>query len=370
MTDQDYMQLAVELAEKGRGFTSPNPCVGAVVVHDNRVVGRGWHQGPGLPHAEVNAIEDAGPHASGATIYVTLEPCNHFGKTPPCTHLILSAGITRVVVGCEDPNPFVAGGGTKWLRQNGIDVQTGVMEQACRDLIEAFSWYVRHDRHPFVILKTAATLDGRIATRSGDSKWVTGESARRYGHQIRHEVDGILVGSGTVHADDPSLTARRSGLVSRDPVRIILDTNLGVDINARVMGSGGSGEGSHAVFFAGPGADEKKIAGLENRGARVIQVPLKNGRLDLARVMIRLGEIGIQSLLIEGGGQVAYSALHDGIVNKVMAFLAPRILGGDDGVPVCRGEGPLLMKDAFSLDRVQVRQFEQGDVLIQGYLKR
>lgn len=210
MNDHDYMQLALELAEKGRGWTSPNPMVGAVVVRDGKIVGRGYHQRVGGPHAEVNAIDDAGDRARGATIYVTLEPCNHFGRTPPCTHKIIAAGIRRVVVAMKDPNPDVQGGGNAYLKSHGIEVITGIGETAARTLNEGFVTWVTTGK-PFVIVKCAATMDGRIATRTGDSRWVTGPAARAWVHRLRHAVDGIMVGVETVRKDDPSLTTRLEG---------------------------------------------------------------------------------------------------------------------------------------------------------------
>jgi diaminohydroxyphosphoribosylaminopyrimidine deaminase/5-amino-6-(5-phosphoribosylamino)uracil reductase len=208
MTDRLFMEMALELAARGKGFTSPNPCVGAVVVKAGEVIGQGWHQKAGTPHAEVNAIDDAikrfPDRLAGATIYVTLEPCNHFGKTPPCTHKILENGITRVVVGCTDPNPGVSGGGNDFLRDNGLAVESGVLEARARDLIEDFIWTIQNDGDPFVTLKCATTLDGRIATRTGDSQWITGPAAREKGHELRHQHDAILIGSGTLRADNPS----------------------------------------------------------------------------------------------------------------------------------------------------------------------
>lgn len=358
------MQTALELARKGKGWTSPNPCVGAVVVNAGRIAGRGWHKGPGLAHAEVNAIDDAKDKCQGATIYVTLEPCNHFGRTPPCTRKILASGIRRVVVGCSDPNPSVAGGGIAFLRDSGLEVVTGILEAECRELIEDFIWAVQNDTSPFVILKCAATLDGRIATSTGDSKWVTNEASRQYVHQIRHEVDGILVGSGTLHADDPSLTARRPGRESRDPARIILDTRLSIKEDARVLTLASD---APTIILSEPDADPAKKKRLEQRGGiTVVHVPVVNDRLDLRQVMINLKRIGIQSLLVEGGGEVISSILKTGLVNKVLFFLAPKILGGDDGVPVCRGKGPELMRDAFELDSIRVRRFGR-DFLIEGY---
>ncbi len=237
MNDQDYMKLALDLAEKGRGWTSPNPMVGAVVVKDGRIVGRGYHQQPGGPHAEVNAIDDAGDRARGATLYVTLEPCNHFGRTPPCTRKILDAGIRRVVVAMTDPNPGVQGGGNPYLQDQGIQVTTGICEKEARTLNENFITWVTTGK-PFVIVKCAATLDGRIATRTGDSRWVTGPASRQFVHRIRHGVDAILVGVETVKKDDPSLTTRLDGETGSDPTRIVLDTHLSIPLTAKMLQPG------------------------------------------------------------------------------------------------------------------------------------
>ncbi len=365
MTDHDYMQQALSLARKAKGFTSPNPCVGAVVVKDGTVVGRGYHKAAGLAHAEVAAIVDAGARAEDATIYVTLEPCNHFGKTPPCTHKIIAAGIKKVVVGCKDPNPFVSGGGIEHLRKHNVEVVSGVCEADARTLIEEFIWYIQNEKKPFVILKCAATLDGRIATSTGDSKWITNKSSRAYVHQIRHEVDAILIGSGTLQADDPSLTSRIIGRQTKDPVRIILDTTLGIKKDAAVLTQDSTAE---TIVVTGPGISRSKKAALEDMGAKIIEVSLKNQRLDLNELMIKLGQMSILSLLIEGGGIVAGSALNAGIVNKVLYFLAPKFLGGSDGIPVFNGKGPELIKDAFLLKNVNVSQFGT-DILVKGYLK-
>ena len=392
MTDHDHMREALSLALKGKGFTSPNPCVGAVVVKNGKVVGRGWHRAAGLAHAEVEAINDAqksdaqtsdtqknnaqknipagGParelsNTQGATIYVTLEPCNHFGKTPPCTHKIINAGIKRVVVGCKDPNPYVSGGGIQYLRENGIEVETGILEQEAQTLIEEFIWYTKKDKTPFVILKCASTLDGRIATSTGDSQWITNERSREQVHRIRHEVDAILIGSGTLHADNPSLTARIENIRTKDPVRIILDSKLSIDETARVITQKSSAK---TILVTGPRASVEKRQWLEKKGVAVLEVSLKNGRLDLNELMIKLGNMSIQSLLIEGGGKVAAAALKEGIVNKVLFFLAPKFLGGSDGIPVFDGTGPEKIKDAFELKQMDVKMFD-NDVLITGYLK-
>lgn len=368
LVDQDYMGQALSLAAKGKGFTSPNPCVGAVVVKDGRIIGQGYHKGPGLAHAEVNAIDDAVEHnqdTRGATIYVTLEPCNHFGKTPPCTHKILDAGITRVVVGCKDPNPHVSGGGIKFLQKKGIRVEWGILGRESALLIEDFLWYSQNNKTPFVILKTAATLDGRIATATGDSKWITNEGSRSFVHLVRHETDAILIGSGTLAKDDPSLTARIPGQKTKDPVRIVLDSNLSISHTARII----TGESnSRTIVATGPCACRQKAKRLRDMGVVLIELNQKEGLLDLEQLMIKLGEMSILSVLIEGGGRVAASALAAGIVNKVMYFVAPKLMGGSDGVPVFNGKGPEKIKDVFELDRVDFKRFG-SDMLVSGYLK-
>jgi len=365
MTDHDYMQMAVSLALKAKGFTSPNPCVGAVIVNDKKVVGKGFHRKAGLAHAEVEAIDDAGSLAEGATLYVTLEPCNHFGKTPPCTHKIINAKISKVVVGCQDPNPFVSGGGIKYLQDNGIEVVSGVLEKETKSLIEEFIWYTQNDKKPFVILKCASTLDGRIATSTGDSRWITNEKSRLHSHKIRHHVDAILVGSGTLHADNPSLTSRIKDLKTKDPVRIILDTGLRIKEDAKVLTQVSD---AITIIVTGPGVSEEKKAGLESTGVKFIEVSLVQEKLDLNELMIKLGQMSILSVLIEGGSMVSASALNAGIVNKVMFFLAPKFLGGSDGAPVFKGVGPRLIKDAHELENIEIVRFD-NDILVQGYLK-
>lgn len=367
-TDNDYMRLALDLAARAKGFTSPNPCVGAVVVSAGEIIGQGWHRAAGLPHAEVEAIDDARSkfpdRLKGATIYVTLEPCNHFGKTPPCTHKIIEAGISHVKVGCLDPNPYVSGGGIAFLREKGIEVKTGILEDPAQTLIEDFIWYTQNNKHPFVILKCAATLDGYIATATGDSQWITNEKSRGFGHGIRHQVDAILIGSGTLQADNPSLTARVPGKKTKDPARVILDTRLGICEDAQVITQKSD---APTILVTGPDVPGDKKKRLMDKGVQIIEVDLVNGRLDLNKLMIKLGTMSILSLLVEGGGQVAASAVKAGIVNKVHYFLAPKFLGSNDGVPVFQGKGPGKIKDAFELDRVTVRCFD-GDTLVTGYL--
>lgn len=373
-----YMREAIALAAKGRGYTSPNPMVGAVVVKDHRITGRGWHRAAGAAHAEVEAINDAGSSAAGADIYVTLEPCNHYGKTPPCTRKIIESGIRRVVVAAPDPNPFVQGGGVKYLQDHGIKVEIGVCRDEAETLIEDFIWYVKHDKLPFVVLKCAATLDGRLATSTGDSRWITCDRSRQFVHELRHAYDAILIGSGTLHKDNPSLTARLNNreLIqdgdghtkykqARDPRRIILDSSLSIDTGSNILTQQSDAD---TIIATSPRSDPQKRATLEQMGATVLTVAEKGRFLDLNDLLRQLGQMGIMNVLIEGGATVIGSALSGDIVNKVLFFMAPKILGGDDGVPVCRGRGPLLMRDAMQLKKVDIRRFDD-DILIQGYLK-
>ena len=363
MDDHHFMQMALDLAIKGQGFTSPNPMVGAVVVKDGRMVGSGYHQMVGGPHAEVNAIDAAGKLAKGATLYVTLEPCNHTGRTPPCTRKILAAGIKRVVVAMMDPNRDVAGGGAKLLEQQGIRITTGVCQAQARKLNEAFVKFVR-TRRPFVIAKCAATLDGRIATRCGDSKWVTGEKARQFVHRLRHAVDGILVGINTVRTDNPSLTARLPDGQCKDPVRVILDTHLSISPEAKLLRQESDAD---TILVVGEALTPDKQTNFEKDGIRVIQSELKNGLIDMDALMDRLGTMGLTSILIEGGSRVLASAFGAGIVDKVLFFYAPKILGGDDGIPICSGPGPELMSQSIAINDINVRRFGD-DVMIEGYI--
>jgi len=358
------MKMALDLAQKGQGYTSPNPMVGAVVVQDGKVKGSGYHQSIGLAHAEVNAIEDAGSQIKGATLYVNLEPCNHTGRTPPCTRKILEAGIKRVVVAMEDPNTE-AGGGAVFLKEHGIDVLIGVCEEPAKKLNEAFVKYV-YTKRPFVLLKCAATLDGRIATRSGDSKWVTGEKAREFVHQLRHAADAILVGVGTIHADDPSLTTRLDSDNSRDPVRIVLDTQLSISPGARILQLDSN---SDTILVTGNQVAENKKRAIEKKGVRLIELPVNNDGIEMQPLLDRLGKMGITSLLVEGGSRVIASAFRSGIVDKVLFFYAPKILGGDDGIPICQGPGPERMKDCIRVKNIRVQQFDD-DVMIEGYIEK
>lgn len=360
--DRYYMQMALALAARGTGCTSPNPLVGAVVVKDGRVVGRGYHERFGEAHAEVNALREAGAHARGATLYVTLEPCNHTGKTPPCTRQILACGIRRVVVAMADPNPGVTGGGAARLRAAGVEVVEGLAAEDARRQNEA---YLKHTLSgtPFVILKCAATLDGRIATRSGDARWVSGPESRQFVHALRHAVDAIMVGVATVKADDPSLTTRLPDRRGCDPTRIVLDTRLSIPLNARVLTQSSAAK---TILATGPEVSADRRRQVEAAGAEVLPAPCRNGRVDLAALMHTLGARGIASVLIEGGSRVSGAVLRAGLVDKLYVFYAPKLLGGDDGIPICRGPGPERMQDCLDVGRIHVRRFGD-DIMIEGY---
>jgi len=363
MNDEDYMAEALDLAARGRGYASPNPMVGAIVVNDGRVVGRGYHREAGGAHGEVNALDDAGDAAKGACLYVTLEPCNHTGRTPPCTESILSAGVARVVVAMADPNPRVRGNGAAHLRERGVEVTIGLCEDRAVHLNEAYIKWVRTKR-PFVMLKCAATLDGRIATSTGDSKWISGEESRKYVHELRHGVDAIMVGIGTVKKDDPSLTTRREGVRGRDPLRVILDEDLAIPEEAKVLRLDSD---SDTFIFSGNGVQERRRRRIERPGVRVLCSDLKGGQIDIDGLMRQLGEADITSLLIEGGSHVFSSALSAGIVDKLILFYAPKILGGDDGIPIFRGTGPTLMSGSIPVKNTRLRRLGE-DIMIEGYL--
>ncbi len=367
MDDIFYMQLALDLAKKGIGFASPNPLVGAVVVKDGEIVAKGYHRKAGGAHAEVNAIKNAGELAAGATLFVNLEPCNHTGRTPPCTRSIVAAGIRRIVAAMPDPNPDVEGEGIAYLRDKGLDVSLGICEEDARKLNEAFIKYVKTKR-PFVTVKCAMTLDGRIATKSGDSKWITGEQARSFVHEMRHASDAVMVGVNTVKKDNPRLTTRLGDVKGADPTRVILDTHLTIPEDAVILQLESD---SVTIVITGAGdSDAAKIekqSRLEQKGALVLQSPLQNGRLVWDPLMARLGGMGITSLMIEGGSRVIGSALRAGIVDKIVFFYAPRVLGGDDGYPVTQGPGPDTIDQSLKIKDMRVRTFGQ-DIMIEGYV--
>ena len=365
MKEDEYMKLAIDLAGKARGRTSPNPLVGAVVVKDDVVVGKGFHRKAGEPHAEVNALNDAGEKAVGGELYVNLEPCNHYGRTPPCTGSIIERGIGKVFVGMEDPNEVVAGKGIQCLRDNGIYVKTGILREQSYKLNEVYIKYITEKR-PFVILKSAASLDGKIATMIGDTKWITNEKSRRFLHKLRGEVDGILVGIGTIMADDPRLTARLKGRKGKDPIRIVVDSKLRIPLRANVLNPESE---SGAIIATTQSAPREKIRELEASGTKVVVVGAKNNRVDLREFMYKLGKMEVTSLLIEGGAEVNASALSSGIVDKVLFFYAPKIIGGVDALSMVGGKGIERLDDAAILESIKVRRFGD-DILVEGYMSR
>ncbi len=345
------MAMALRLAMKGWGRTSPNPLVGAVVVRDDQVVGKGFHPKAGEPHAERIALERAGSQARGGTLYVTLEPCNHYGRTPPCTEAVLASGVRRVVIGQTDPNPEVAGGGAQRLREAGIQVEIGVLEARCRRLNEAFNFFVTRKR-PFIALKLAATLDGKTATKTGDSRWITNERSRNFVHRLRGGMDSIMVGMGTVRADDPQLTCRWKN--GRDPLRVVVDGSLSLTPDRKIFNPDSE---AGLLVFTGVAADPEKAAVLEASGAEVVRVEIENGFVDLKAVFSTLAERRILSVLIEGGGTLAASALRAGLVDRLYFFYAPKIIGGN-GAPGMIGDlGIETMAECLRIKDTRLRRF-------------
>lgn len=361
--DRHYMMRALALAERGMGKTSPNPMVGCVIVRDGTVVGEGWHAAVGEPHAEIAALAAAGESARGATLYVTLEPCNHHGRTPPCSEALLAAGIGEIVYALADPNP-VAAGGAAYLRDRGIEVRTPVCEKEARALNRFWLHRVASDR-PYVVAKFAVSLDGKIATSSGESKWITGPEARAGAHQLRRQVDAIVVGAGTVIADDPSLTARKDDKIIARPLRVILDSTGRTPPDAAVFNGAGRG----ALLAT---TDRTKQARLEiYRAAGTEALVLAadaSGRPDVVHLMSALKERGVCGVMVEGGAEVLGSFFDAGLVDEVWAFIAPVIIGGAGKAPVA-GMGAATIAGAFRLEHTETEQFGR-DLLVRGIISR
>ena len=359
-THIQYMKSALRLARKGLGRTSPNPMVGALVVRKGVVVGQGFHQKAGGPHAERMALDDAGEKAKGATLYLNLEPCNHFGRTPPCTQLILERGISKVVFGMTDPNPRVKGGGAEWLRSQGVEVISGVLEQECRRLNEFFIKWIITGR-PFVVLKAAVSLDGRIATRTGDSKWISNERSRRLVHRLRNEVDGVLVGIGTVMKDDPLLTVRLPKGKIKDPLRIVIDPRLRISPKARILNDNGK-----TLIVTGNQAPSGKKKRLESQGTEIFSLPEREGRFSIKDMLTELGQRGLTSLLVEGGAEVYASFLNEGQVDKLVLFIAPLLVGGQKAKGMIGGKGVARITEAIRLKEMKFKAWA-GDILVEAY---
>ena len=360
INDEFYMKLAIQLAEGASGQTGINPAVGCVLVKEGRIIGMGAHLKRGTPHAEIHAIQMAGSEVEGATAYVTLEPCSHHGKTPPCSDRLIKEKVKRVVVACKDPNPIVAGTGIERLRQHGIEVSVGLLQEQASSLNEAFNKYIVTKR-PFVTLKTASTLDGKIASRTGDSKWITNPESRAFVHSLRHRNQAIMVGVGTVLQDDPMLTTRLD-VPALNPIRIVVDSNLRTPLTAKVI----TDRSVETILLTTAAADAVKREKLKAAGVSVIECG-EGPRVDLLKAMELLGEREIASILLEGGGQLNGVMLEQRLIDKVLLFYAPKIIGGGAEAPSnFQFAGFELMKDAIELDRITVKQFQQ-DVCIVGY---
>ncbi len=364
MSDEDYIRLAIQLAEKGRPTVSPNPMVGCVIVRDNKIVGQGYHHKSGEPHAEINALNQAGELADKAIMYVTLEPCCHYGQTPPCTEAIIKSGIRRIVASVSDPDPRVKGKGFEQLRRHNIQVEVGLMAKNAKVQNETFIWYVTHKR-PFVILKMAASLDGRIATSNGSSRWITNEKSRRRVHSIRNVVDAIVTGIGTIMRDDSRLTVRDIDGQINQPSRIIIDSRLQISCQARVLLSD---KDRPAIIVTTYQAESYKIKQLEKKGVKILIA--KSGddnRVDLEDFLDRCGQNQITSLLIEGGQKLATSFLRAKLVNKVQYFIAPKLIGSD-GIPSVDRLGVENIGSALFFVQTRWEPID-NDVLFSGYLK-
>ncbi len=362
--DPQFMRRALALAERGRGRTSPNPMVGAVVVKSNEVVGEGFHQRAGTPHAEIHALRQAGERVQDATLYVSLEPCCHFGRTPPCTEAIIKTGIRQVVVAMVDPNPQVAGKGISALRRAGLETQVGLLEREAKKQNASFIKYISTGL-PLVISKAATSLDGKIATSTGESKWITGPQSRTMVHQIRDAVDAVLVGVGTVLADDPLLTTRLPNSVGRDPVRIVVDSQGRTPPTAKIFNS----DSPASVIIATTdqiSASQRQV--YRELGAQVLVVNSVANRVDLTQLIVQLGQREITSVLIEGGGEIHASAIRSGIVDHIMFFLAPILVGGVDAPSAIQGMGIQKLSQAVKLGEMEVKRVGT-DLLIEASIE-
>lgn len=373
MPEEKYMRRAIELAKKGSGHVNPNPLVGAVIVRDGEIIGEGYHECYGQLHAERNAIANAkkrGNSLEGSTIYVTLEPCCHYGKTPPCTEAIIEEKIARVVVGSDDPNPLVSGKGFQMLREKGIEVIPHFLKEECDAMNHVFFHYIRTGT-PYVAMKYAMTMDGKIACYTGDSKWVTGEESRAHVQTLRNHYKGIMAGIGTVLADDPMLNCRIEG--GRDPIRIITDSHLRIPMDSQLVRTAGQ---QPLIVACLPDADEEKAAQLQEKGVEVLRIPgvttaditeEQKEVISLPVLMKELGARKIDGILLEGGGQLNESALQAGIVDRIYCYIAPKIFGGAQAKTPVEGQGLTRAADAWQFNRIGMQEFGQ-DILL-GYEK-
>ncbi|MGI5911751.1 MAG: bifunctional diaminohydroxyphosphoribosylaminopyrimidine deaminase/5-amino-6-(5-phosphoribosylamino)uracil reductase RibD [Syntrophomonadaceae bacterium] len=362
--DLVYMQKALDLAVQAKGRTSPNPMVGAVVVKDAQIIGEGYHQKAGTPHAEVIALRAAGEKAKGATLYVNLEPCSHYGRTPPCADTVIDAGIKRVVIACFDPNPLVAGQGIKILQKAGIETTVGILQEQALKLNEAFFKYIQTGI-PFLSLKVAMTLDGKIATSKGDSRWISSKSSRQYVHQLRNTYDAIMVGIGTVLKDNPMLNTRLNSNDTRDPIRVIIDSKLDLPLQSNIVMTA---KAQQTIVFCSQDADSQLKTILKAKNIEVIPVECADGNIiPLEEVLKILGKKGIVSLLVEGGGEINGYLITKGLINKIYWFIAPKIVGGRKSPTPVGGIGIPTLKEALSVKSMEITHFDD-DILITGYL--
>lgn len=360
----EYMRRAIELAKKGAGFVNPNPMVGCVIVKDDKIIGEGYHEYYGGFHAERNALTNCKFDCKDATVYVTLEPCCHHGKTPPCTDIIIEKGVKKVVVGILDPNPLVSGKGVSILQDAGIEVVTGVEEEAIRELNKVFLKFIKTKR-PYVLLKTAMTLDGKIASYSGDSKWITNEKSRNLVHKLRSEMMAIVTGIGTVKSDNPLLNCRLEGK-AHQPIRVIVDSNASISLDSQIVKT--AHEYRTILAVRNNHADKEKMESLKSLGIEILCCEMKENHVDINDMMMKLGEKGIDSLLLEGGSTLNAAFLQNRCVDEVYAFIAPKIIGGENSKSPIGGEGIELMKDAIILKDIKIERFDD-DVLINAKVK-
>lgn len=354
--DERYMRIAINLAKKAEGMTSPNPLVGAVIVKNGKIVGSGYHKRAGLPHAEINALRHAGPAAKDATLYVTLEPCDHFGRTPPCTDAIIKSRIKKVVAAMIDPNPVNQGRGLSRLKKSGIVTAVGVLEEEARAINKPYIKFVT-TRLPYVTIKIAQSLDGKIATKTGDSKWITQEDSRSHVHELRTKVDAVMVGVNTIIRDNPLLISKVSK--KRQPVRIVIDTDLKTPLSSRVF----SRIDDSPVIIAAA-KRSPRIKDYEGKGAEVLVAKRKNGKVDLKSLLKILGRRSIMHLLVEGGGELAAGFLEEGLADKLLFFIAPKIIGGKSAKTSVEGNGVAKVEDAILLKGMNIRRFKK-DILIE-----
>jgi diaminohydroxyphosphoribosylaminopyrimidine deaminase / 5-amino-6-(5-phosphoribosylamino)uracil reductase len=357
------MQRVLELAGKAAGRTSPNPMVGAVIVKNGRVIAEGYHKKAGRPHGEIEALRKAGKRARGAQMFVNLEPCCHQGRTPPCTDAIIESGLSEVFVGMRDPNVLVAGKGIRQLKRAGIKVHTGILKPECQRLNEVFVKYIETG-NPFVILKSALSLDGKIATSTGDSQWITGPEARERVHRMRDQVDAILVGAGTVLKDNPRLTTRLNKGKGHNPARVILDAGAEIPLNARVFHHA---DRDRVIYITTGKASAIRMNRLASRGINIQVLSRNSNRISLIRLIKILGDLGIASVLLEGGSGINASALKEGVVDKVVLFLAPMIIGGESAPGMVGGPGIKSLKQALNIKKLAVTPVG-ADWMVEGYL--